>query len=218
MANYTFKATELIAEELTKNDVKYQVVLDEAGSTYMERIIVGFIIRDGHNVYLQYIIDEGNDIAARLQGLVSASSSDKQQRLLKACNIVNKKIRHLKFCLNSEGSVDVEYDFPSNLSDECVGKVALEIMVRSIKILDKEFSLFIKAMYTDDTIEDEEERNMKELLKQLVELRDDSEDDNSSEEDFASEEESEMDDTRDTILEFLEETFNSDEIKSSEED
>lgn len=51
------------------------------------------------------------------------------------------------------------------------GKAALEIMVRSIRILDKEFSLFIKAMYTDDTIEDEEERNMKELLKQLVELR-----------------------------------------------
>ena len=99
-----------------------------------------------------------------------------------------------------------------------MGKAALEIMVRSIRILDKEFSLFIKAMYTDDTIEDEEERNMKELLKQLVELRDDSEDDNSSEEDFASEEESKMDDTRDTILEFLEETFNSDEIKSSEED
>lgn len=59
----------------------------------------------------------------------------------------------MKFYIDSDGDINVEYDFPVHSSDECIGEMAFEIFVRTMQILDGEYEFLMKTLYTEDEID-----------------------------------------------------------------
>ena len=55
--------------------------------------------------------------------------------------------------------------------DEGVGEIAFEIFLRMMTILDSEYSIFMKALYTDEDLAIEEHDIHEELRRKLQELR-----------------------------------------------
>lgn len=168
MSKYEFKAINLIAETFEKRGVKFDVVSIHRS----EQLLAGFSIDCGPNVIMRFISnDNDNDIAARIFGLISNTPKEKRTRVMEACNVLNHKIRYIKFCLDIDGDINVEYDLPVHSSDDCIGEIAFEIFVRTMQILDSEYSIFMKALYTDEELDIQGPIIPAELMQKLQELR-----------------------------------------------
>ena len=168
MDKYTFKATNLIAETFDKHGIKYNV--EEAPGA--EIIVAGFPVDGGPAVTEWFISrDNDNDVAARVFRLVSKTPEARRSRVRDACNILNRKVRYMKFSIDADGDVNAEYDFPVQTPDSGVGEMALEIFVRTMRTLDSEYSLFMKAIYTDATLEEESLMQKLERLYRMQEAR-----------------------------------------------
>jgi hypothetical protein len=169
MDKYEFKAINLIAETFEKHDVRFDVV-NRDGS---EQLLAGFPIDCGPNVVMRFISrDNDNDIAARIFGLISNIPREKRSRVMEACNVLNHKIRYTKFYLDTtDGDINVEYDFPMHSPDEGIGEMAFELFVRMMQILDSEYSIFMKALYSDDELDTQGHSVPAKLMKKLQELR-----------------------------------------------
>lgn len=147
MDKYRFKATSLIAEAFEKNDITFEV--EETSS--MEIVSAKFYIDGGPSVSERFIShDDGNDVDVRVTRLIYKVPEAKRSRVLEACNTLNYKIRHLKFVLDDDGDVNIEYDFPVNTPDSGVGEMAVEIFARTVRVLDNEFGVLMKAIYCED--------------------------------------------------------------------
>lgn len=168
MSKYEFKAINLIAETFEKRDVKFDVV-NHRGS---EQLLAGFSVDCGPNVIMRFIShDNDNDVAVRIFGLVSNTPKEKRTRVMEACNVLNHKIRYMKFYLDTDGDINVEYDFPVHSPDEGIGEMAFEIFVRMMQILDSEYSIFMKALYSDEKLDIQGHSVPTELMQKLQELR-----------------------------------------------
>ena len=168
MNKYEFKATNLIAETFEKRDVKFDVV-NHNGS---EQLLAGFSVDCGPTVIMRFISrDNDNDVAARIFGLISNTPEAKRARVMEACNMLNQKIRYVKFYIDADGSIDVEYDFPVHSPDDGIGEMAFEIFARMMRILDCEYSIFMKALYSDEELNIQGRSASDELLQKLEELR-----------------------------------------------
>ena len=168
MGKYTFKATNLIAETFEKRGIKFEV--KEAPGA--EIVVAGFSIDGGPDVAEWFISrDDDNDVAVRVYRLVTKTPKAKRSQVKDACNILNHKHRHLKFYIDEDGDVNVEYDFPVNTPDNGVGEMACEIFVRTMHILDSEYKIFMKAIYTGDNLEGEGLMQKLERLCRMQEAR-----------------------------------------------
>ena len=90
---------------------------------------------------------------------------------MEACNVLNHKIRYMKFYLDIDGDINVEYDFPVHSPDNGIGEMAFEIFVRTMQILNSEYSIFMKALYSEEELDIQGHSNTAELMQQLLELR-----------------------------------------------
>lgn len=168
MNKYEFKATNLIAETFEKRGVKFDVV-NHHGS---EQLLAGFSVDCGPNVIIRFISrDNDNDVAARIFGLISNTPKEKIVRVMEACNVLNHKIRYMKFYLDTDGDINVEYDFPVHTPDDGIGEMAFEIFVRMMQILDSEYSIFMKALYSDEELDIQGHSVPAKLMQKLQELR-----------------------------------------------
>ena len=168
MSKYEFKATNLIAETFEKRGVKFDVVSHDAS----EELRAGFSVDCGPLVIMRFISrDNDNDVAARIFGLISKTPKEKRARIMEACNMLNHKIRYMKFYLDNDGDINVEYDFPVHSPDDGIGEMAFEIFVRMMQILDSEYSIFMKALYSDEELDIQGSNVPAELMKKLQELR-----------------------------------------------
>lgn len=150
MNKHEFKAINLIAETFEKRGVKFDVV-SHHGS---EQLLAGFSVDCGPNVIMRFIShDNDNDVAARIFGLISNTPKEKRVRVMEACNVLNHKIRYIKFYLDTDGDINVEYDFPVHSPDDGIGEMAFEIFVRTMHILDFEYCIFMKALYSDEELD-----------------------------------------------------------------
>lgn len=164
MDKYEFKAINLIAETFEKRGVKFEVK-DIPG---VEMILAGFSIDCGPEVNVMFIShDNDNDVAVRILRLISKTPEARRHRVMEACNILNRRVRHIKFYVDGDGDINVEYDFPEHSPDEGLGDMALEIFIRMMRILDSEYNIFMKALYTDEDLD----INHAELMQKLQELR-----------------------------------------------
>ena len=168
MNKYEFKAINLIAETFEKRGVKFDVV-SHHGS---EQLLAGFSVDCGPNVIMRFIsCDNDNDVAARIFGLISNTPKEKRTRVMEACNVLNHKIRYMKFYLDPDGDINVEYDSPMHSPDDGIGEMAFEIFVRVMQILDFEYSIFMKALYSDEELAIQGHGVPSELMQKLQELR-----------------------------------------------
>lgn len=144
-SKYKFKSIKLIAETFEKYKAKFHV-LDIGADEVLE---ADFPIKGGTNVVMRfYTRDDDNDIAARILGLVTRVPDDRRIAIIKACNELNYKVRFIKFVVDSDGDINVEYDFPIQSSDECIGEMAFEVFVRTMQILNNgEYLVLMQALY-----------------------------------------------------------------------
>lgn len=186
MSKYEFKAINLIAEAFEKHDAKFRVFNIRG----QEELVAGFSVDAGPNVMMKFITrDNDNDVAARIFGLITKTPKEKRSRVMEACNDLNRKTRFMKFYVDTDGDINVEYDFPVQSSDECIGEMAFEIFVRTMQILDHEYEIFMKALYSDEELETPDTdvpsglREMLEDLRKRLEARINAEEDDKKDED-----------------------------------
>ena len=166
---YKHKATKLIVDVFRDNNLKFDVDCN----LHQEVIRAGFSIDGGPRVIAAFISrDDDNDVALRILGLITKVPEEKRTRVMEACNILNTKIRYLKFNVDVDGDINVEYDFPINSGDDCLGTMAVEMFARTMKILDSEYKIFMKAIYTDEKLSNEQDdRKMREaMIRKLEEI------------------------------------------------
>ena len=150
MNEYEWKATNLIAQTFEKYGAKFDVV----NSDGVEQLLAGFSVDCGPNVMMRFINqDDDNDVAARIYGLVSNIPQEKRLRVMEACNILNRKVRFIKFYLDTDGDINVEYDFPMHSTDDGIGEMAFEIFIRVMHVLDDQYEIFMKALYTEEELQ-----------------------------------------------------------------
>ena len=149
-----YHATDLITEEFEKIGVGYDVRC--VGDGEVEEVKTGFPINGGQQIVIRFIsTDDSNDVGVRILQLLSSIPESKTLRVLKACNYLNAKRRFLCFYMR-EGNVDVRYDLPFSTKDNCVGANAVEIFLRTAKILTEDYPILMKALYTEEDSDEED--------------------------------------------------------------
>ncbi|WP_415930076.1 YbjN domain-containing protein [Zhenpiania hominis] len=140
-----YKATMLIQQEMDKKELKYYVEeFDDRSILY-----AGFGIENGPSVRVQFISrDNDNDVAIFLFGLVNGVSEDNMDKMLNAINECNKKYRYLKFYVDDDRNVNVEYDIPIEADDNSVGAEACEIFVRFMQITNECYPMLMKVIWS----------------------------------------------------------------------
>lgn len=168
MNKYEFNATRLIAEAFENHGIPFEVKAPPGS----EAIVTGFPVDGGSAVTMLFISrDNDNDVAVRVFRLITNTPKAKRPRVMEACNILSREVRHLKFYVDRNGNVNVEYDFPQHTPDEGVGEMAVELFVRMMKALDSHFGIFMKAIYTDEELDCESLMEKLERLSRMREAR-----------------------------------------------
>lgn len=140
-----YKATKLLAQAMEEKGITHAIDEHDAGSI----IIVGFSVENGPLVRVRFIsFDDENDIAIRLIGLVNNVSEEKVPKMLEVLNECNREFRYLKFILDKDRDVDVEYDIPKTSLDDSVGVEACEIFIRTMSIVDKVYPKLMKVIWS----------------------------------------------------------------------
>lgn len=139
-----YKATKLIKEEMERQGLKYSIEEFEDGSTLWVR----FTINNGPSLQVKFIsLDDKNDVAIRLFRIVENVEESKVDEMLKAVNECNCEYRYLKFILDDECDVNIEYDLALRAENTSVGAEACEILVRIVKIVDEVYPKFMKIIW-----------------------------------------------------------------------
>lgn len=139
-----YKATKLIKQEMDKQELNSSINEYEKSSN----VVAGYNIQNGPYIQVDFISsDDDNDVAVRVFGFINHVAEDKEEKILKVINECHAEYRYLKFVLDEDGDVNIEYDFPVKLDDATVGVVAYELFVRCVKIAEKCYPMFMKAIW-----------------------------------------------------------------------
>ena len=169
MEKYAYKATNLIAEAFEEQGVKFDVVTRPDH----EQILAGFSVECGPNIIIRFITTDGrNDVRVRVFGLVNSTPKSKRPRLLEACNTLNNNVRFIKFTLNDDGDISVEYDFSRDTPDDALGAVALDMLGTVAQAISFEYQTFMQALYSEEDLTAQGPSSASTLIQRLQELRD----------------------------------------------
>ena len=175
-----YHATQLIVKTFKEKDIRFRV--EQLGR--QEEIRAGFQVDCGPCVTVRFIsLDDDNDVAVRVLGIVGGVPKEKRPHVLEACNEINRDRRFLKFVLDRDGDVNVEYDFLMRADDCCIGEMACEVFALTMHIIDNNYPLLMKAIYTDEPICGEGNLRMRERMARLLEKKSDEEEDGEPSED-----------------------------------
>lgn len=142
-----YKATKLIKEEMERQGLKYSIEEFEDGSG--STLLVRFTINNGPSLRVKFIsLDDKNDVAIRLFRIVENVAESKINEMLKAVNECNCEYRYLKFILDEEHDVNIEYDLALRAEDTSIGTEACEILVRIVRIVDEVYPKFMKIIWS----------------------------------------------------------------------
>ena len=90
--------------------------------------------------------DEDMDVSVRVFNYGGFEVTDSNRAaMLRACNTSNNKYRFVKFTVDTDDTINVEYDFPVETDPESIGPVCKEIFHRMMDILDKCYRYFRDA-------------------------------------------------------------------------
>ena len=89
--------------------------------------------------------DAGNDISVRTAPVVSFSR-DKFDTAYNLMNSFQQEYRFVKFVMDDDGDVNVQFDFP--LAYEPIGPGAVEVVVRITKILDDCYPKMMREIWS----------------------------------------------------------------------
>lgn len=137
-----YQMTTKIYEALKQNG-NLKVFTEEASES--SAVWLQFGIKNGGSYRIRFIsTDNDNDVAVRVYSLVSVEES-KRANVLTAINKLNRKYRFVKFNMDDDGDVNVEYDYLVNDPDPSAS--AMELIIRLVKIIDDTYPELMRAMW-----------------------------------------------------------------------
>ena len=136
-----FKATREIAAKLDSEEIKYSILTGNDSSTVQVKY-------SGDNFSTLEILfisrDDDNDVSVRVIHICKVPDN-KLAPMILAVNECNNKFRYVKFVMDKDRDINLEYDMPLKNND--VGEIAVELLIRIMKIMDEAYPIFMKAMY-----------------------------------------------------------------------
>lgn len=104
-----------------------------------------FGIKNGGSYRIRFIShDDDNDVSVRVYSLISVEA-DQREKVILALNDLNIKYRFIKFVLDDDGDVNMEYDYPVKCPDPSAS--ALEMVIRIVKMVDDAYPALMRAMW-----------------------------------------------------------------------
>ena len=121
-----YQSSKAIEAALKAKDIRCDVMEGPDSSA----VVTGFDLKSGDSATFHFIsMSDANDVAVRVFGFAKGDPA----KLAGVVNDLNCKFRYAKFTLREGGEVCVELDIPQETTD--VGKVAFELLVRSLDIM-----------------------------------------------------------------------------------
>ena len=137
-----YHALEEIKTECDKVGIKYGTNVSDSS----QRIDAGFTIKNGGSVIVRFICrQDENDVAVRIIQFISVRPESKDA-IIQVANACNAKYRFIKFCVDSDNDLNVEFDFP--LESGNVGPMAKEIFIRWMQICQEVYPDFMRALWS----------------------------------------------------------------------
>lgn len=143
-----YRATEEIYEEFQQKDFHGRIAEGKESS----RVIAG--ISGKFNSYeLQFIsYDDDSDVAVRAFDLIKFPE-EKLPEIRRLANAYNLEYRFVKFTIDAEHfTVDMGYDFPEHTDN--VGELAVECIIRFMRIVDDVYPTFMRCVWRTDNTND----------------------------------------------------------------
>ena len=138
-----YQATRAIYDELTK-DKNLKVFKDE--NEKQSYVWVQFKAEGGGSYRINFIsTDDDNDVAVRVFSLINVNDSQKP-KMITALNELNCQFRYVKFSCDSDGDVNLQYDFPVSCKDPA--SCCRELIIRINDIIEKSYPEIMRAMWS----------------------------------------------------------------------
>lgn len=136
-----YTAIQKVQQAFVNANLKYSV--DQVGENWILRAGV-----NGSATSYQFLFiktnDVGSDISVRIFNLVKFPNGP-TGRAYEVLSELQNKYRYIRFVLNDEGNVNVEYDFPTAI--ENIGEAAVEMLIRLTKILDECYPVLMRSIW-----------------------------------------------------------------------
>lgn len=138
-----YQATMEIIQEFDRANIKYDVVDNQdEGYSFVD---ARFKADTGAVVSIKFISkDDENDFEVRAFSLAHIPD-DKLYGALELINRQNRKFRYVKFVLDDDGDVNLEYDLPVKGAN--VGPCAVEMFIRFMRIIDEALPDFMHLIW-----------------------------------------------------------------------
>ena len=164
-----YHATNLITEAFDKKHIKYHVEETNRSSC----VAAGYGISGGPSVLVRFISrDNDNDVAVRVFSVINEVPKEKELEMLRACSKINCDSRYIKFYMNpDDGDINLEYDFPMETTDDCVGEFAFEMFVRFCRVLREEYHTLAQIVYEGGFKPKDKLSELHDLFEKLKALR-----------------------------------------------
>lgn len=137
-----YRASREIQDAFTAADLKCQIT--ENGNNSIVR--AGVSGQDTEYTVLFISRDDDSDVAVRVYDLVKFNGS-KLKSMERVANALNRQYRFVRFVVDkSDNTLGLEFDFPERTPD--VGKSAVEIFIRIMKMVDDTYKEMMKAIWS----------------------------------------------------------------------
>ena len=137
-----FRMTREIYEVLKKEDLKvFTEESDKASEVWLQ-----FGIKSGGSYKIKFVsFDDDHDVAVRVMGLVTVRDEARKEPVLQVVNRLNNTFRFVKFVLDDDGDVNLEYDYLVRCPDPTAS--VLELIVRITSIVDQAYPDLMRAIW-----------------------------------------------------------------------
>ncbi|MBQ7886275.1 MAG: YbjN domain-containing protein [Clostridia bacterium] len=135
------KATQEIYDALKAQGLK--AFIEENGE--LSTVYAGFSMENGAPIQIRFIsTDEDNDVAVRVTELMRVEA-ERVKTILPVLNRINNKYRYVKFILDGDNDIGVQYDLP--LAGDHLGACAVEMIARFVKIIREAYPELMRTIW-----------------------------------------------------------------------
>lgn len=136
------KMTRAIYDQL-KATSDYKVFTEESDKT--SHVWLQFGIKNGGSYRIRFIShDDDNDVSVRVFSIVTVDE-ERRPKVLPVINQLNSKFRFVKFVLDNDGDINLEYDYLMDCPDPAAS--AKELIIRMVQIIDDAYPELMRAMW-----------------------------------------------------------------------
>lgn len=148
MKQYLYKPTRLMAECFEENGIPFKT----HKRAEKEGLMCLLVIQGANRSIPVWFIsrDNKNSVAVRVFGLIVRTPASKHIKMLRICNSLSRDNRFIKYVIDDDGDIHMEYDLLEEISDDALGLAALKAYSRFKLFLDRDYKIIKEALRTDE--------------------------------------------------------------------